>query len=135
MKAFRAISAIVLALLVMVSSTSFMVGMHLCMGEVQNIALFAKADGCEMEQSLPPCHRHIPSPCCDDDTVIHSSDDFKASATHHHAALPVPADVDQTLVLISELIPSAPLSRFKYYNYDPPLRAHDLTVKHQVFLI
>ena len=44
MKPIRFISAVLLAIVVLVSSTSFMVGMHICMGEVQNIALFGKAD-------------------------------------------------------------------------------------------
>ncbi|MEX2233825.1 MAG: hypothetical protein WD824_16790 [Cyclobacteriaceae bacterium] len=135
MKAVRSIAAVSLAILVLVSSTSFMVGMHLCMGEVQNIAFFSKADGCEKEQSLPPCHRDTKAPCCDDQTVIHETDDFKTSATHHHIVVPAPMDIEQALILISEVIPSAPLSRFKYYSYDPPLRSCDLTVEHQVFLI
>jgi hypothetical protein len=135
MKALRSISAVVLALLVLISSTSFMVGMHLCMGEVQNIALFAKAEGCEKEQSLPPCHRHTNAPCCEDETVIHETDDFKASAAHYHVAVPVPIDIEQPLILISEVIPTTPLARFKYHHYDPPLRSCDLTVEHRVFLI
>ena len=135
MKAVRSISAVILALLVLVSSTSFMVGMHLCMGDVQNVALFAKADGCEKEQSLPPCHRHTKAPCCEDETVIHESDDLKAAIAHMHVGVSAPMDLEQTLILISEVIPAAPLSRFKYYSYDPPLRACDLTVEHQVFLI
>lgn len=135
MKAFRSIAAVALAILVMVSSTSFMVGMHLCMGEVQNIALFSKAEGCEKEQSLPPCHRHTKAPCCEDETVIHESDDLKAAIAHMHVAVPAPMDLEQTLILISEVIPAAPLSRFKYYSYAPPFRSCDLTVEHQAFLI
>lgn len=135
MKAVCSISAVALAILVLVSSTSFMVGMHLCMGEVQNVAFFSKADGCENEQSQPPCHRHTQAPCCEDETVIHRSDDLKASIAHMHVAIAAPMDLDQPLILISEVIPAAPLSRFKYYNYDPPLRSYDLTVEHQVFLI
>lgn len=135
MKAIRSITAVILALLVLVSSTSFMVGMHLCMGEIQKVALFSKADSCEKEQSLPPCHRHTNAPCCEDETVIHDSDDLKASIAHIHLSVPAPVDIEQPLLLISEVIPSAPLSRVKYFNYDPPLRSCDLTVEHQVFLI
>ena len=135
MKALRSISVVVLALLVLVSSTSFMIGMHFCMGEVQDIALFAKADSCEKEQSLPPCHRHTTAPCCEDETVIHESDDLKAAIAHMHVAVPAPMDLEQPLILISEVIPAAPLSRFKYNSYDPPLRSCDLTVEHHVFLI
>src|SRR5688572_20207148 len=81
MKLIRTISSILLALLVLMSSTSFMVGVHFCMGEVQSVALFSKADGCEEEKKLPPCHRHQSAPCCEDEAVVHSGDDFKTSAS------------------------------------------------------
>ena len=135
MKVIRAISAILFALLVLVSSTSFMVGMHICMGEVQHVALFTAAEACEMEKSLPPCHRHMKASCCDDEAVIHNGDDFKASVDQINLVAPAPMDIEQPLVVISEVIPAAPTSRLQYYNYDPPLRSEDLTVEHRVLLI
>jgi hypothetical protein len=134
MKAVRTISAILLALLVLISSTSFMVGMHFCMGEVQNIALFTKADGCEMEKKLPPCHRHSQNPCCEDETLIHNAEDFNASLAEMHIDAPAPIYIEQPVV-IAEIIPTVSFSGIQYYNYDPPLRSCDLTVAHQVFLI
>jgi hypothetical protein len=125
----------VLAFLVLVSSTTFMIGMHFCMGEVQNIAVFSKAAGCEKEQNLPPCHRHMKAPCCEDETVVHKADELKAAVVHLHIVIPAPVDIEQPLVLIAEIIPSAPVSRVQYYNYDPPLRSSDITVEQQVFLI
>jgi hypothetical protein len=135
MKAIRSISAILLAILVLVSSTSFMVSMHRCMGEVRSVALFTKAASCEMEQRAPACLLHMKSPCCADETIVHKSDAFKASITHFHVVAPAQIDLEQPLVVISEVIPTAPFSRTHYYNYDPPLRSCDLTVEHQVFLI
>jgi hypothetical protein len=135
MKVIRNISAVLLAMLVLVSSTSFMVGMHFCMGEVQNVALFAKADDCEKEKNLPPCHRHEKAPCCDDETLVHKGDDFKASIAKYHAVAPTVADVAHPVIIISEVIPTAPISRIQYADYDPPLRSCDLTVEHNVFLI
>ena len=135
MKAIRKISAVLLALLVLMSTTSFVVGFHICMGEIQNVALFGKADSCEKEKSLPACHRHSKAPCCADETFFHEGNDFKASVEHIHIVAPTPVDIEQPLVLISEVIPAAPISRTQYYNYDPPLRSCDLTVEHQVFLI
>ena len=123
-----------MAILLLVSSTSFMVGMHVCMGEVQSIALFSKADSCARERDLPPCHRHMTAPCCDDETVVHQADDFKVTATHKHV-VPFPLDIRPSLVLLSEIIPSSPLSYPHYVGYDPPVRACDLTIEHQVFLI
>lgn len=135
MKTLRAISAIALAVLVLVSSTSFMIGMHFCMGEVQNVALFTKAEGCEKEKSQPPCHRHMKAPCCDDETILHKADDLKPSVADGNVIAPVPVEIEQLMVVISEIIPSAPASRSPYVNYDPPLRSCDITVEQQVFLI
>ena len=135
MKAIRSISVILLALLVLISSTSFMVGVHLCMGEVQSVALFSKADVCPNEVSLPPCHRQTKNSCCDNETVVHKGEDFKSTTGQIEFAAPAPIVIDQPLVLISEIIPSTPAFHGNYYNYDPPLRSCDITVEHQVFLI
>lgn len=135
MKLFRTISSLILAILVLVSSSSFMVGIHYCAGKVQNIALFTKADACEKELIMPPCHRHLKAPCCEDQTVVHKGEDLKASIVHDQLLPPSSIDIEQPLVLISEIIPTAPFSRVKYFNYDPPLPSSDLTIDHQVFLI
>lgn len=135
MKAIRSISAVLLAILILASTTSFMVGMHLCMGEVQNIALFGKAESCQKEKALPACHKHMKPACCDDELVYHEGTDFKASIEHITIVAPTPMDIEQPLILISEVIPASAISRTRYYNYDPPLRSCDLTVEQQVFLI
>ena len=135
MKLFRIISSTALAFLVLVSSSSFMVGIHLCGGKVQHVALFTKANSCEMEQNLPPCHRHMQRTCCEDQAVIHKGEGFKASVFHALFVAPIAVDLEEPFVFISEIIPSSSFSRIKYYNYDPPLRSSDLTISLQVFLI
>jgi hypothetical protein len=135
MKTIRSISAVILAIMVLVSSTSFMVGMHFCGGEVQNIALFGKADSCQKEKALPPCHKHMKPACCEDEVVYHEASDFKGSIEHIHIIAPTSIDIERSMILISEVIPASPIAQFKYYNYDPPLRSCDLTIEHQVFLI
>ena len=135
MKVIRSIAAVVLAILVLVSSTSFMVGMHICMGDVQNISLFDQADRCEKQKALPACHQHMKPACCEDELVYHESTDFKGSMEHIHIVAPASMDIEQPSVLISEIIPAAHVARTQYYHYDPPLRSSDLTVDHQVFLI
>lgn len=135
MKQYRSILSYAIAFLVLFSSSSFIIGIHLCSGEIQNMALFSKAAGCEKERKLPPCHRHESAPCCQDETVVHEAQGFKVDVTKISiAAFPV-VDVVQQAVLLAEVIPSAIISHTQYYNYDPPLRSSDLTVSHQVFLI
>lgn len=112
-----------------------MIGIHMCSGNIQDLALFTKAQRCANEKKMPPCHKQESKPCCEDESVIHEGQDVKSDITKLQLS-PVPViDIDQPLVLIAEIIPSSSLARTKYYNYDPPLRWTDITVEHQVFLI
>ena len=129
------ISALLLLMLVLVSSTSFMVGMHFCGGELKNVALFDKADGCEKEKQVPPCHRHETPDCCQDSSIVHDGDEFSSAKTQISTGPGFVFEMAQTPVVVSEVISSTELSTPRYFNYDPPLRAPDLTVTLQVFLI
>ena len=135
MKLLRSILSFTLALLVLFSASSFTLGIHLCCGEIQDVALFAKADGCEKKETLPACHTPKKVACCEDETIVHDGQGFKASVTQIDIAPSTSIDLEQPLVLISEIIPTAPSSRIQYHNYDPPLRSSDRTVSLQVFLI
>jgi hypothetical protein len=136
MKHYRSILSIAFALLVLFSSSSFMVGIHLCSGRVQDVALFTPAKDCGMEKKLmPPCHRHESKPCCENKAIVHEADDFNTSVTSV-ALSPLPVlDVELPHVLLAEVIPSLQLTPEQFYNYDPPLRPSDITVSLQVFLI
>ena len=135
MNKYRSILSLAAVVLVLVSSSSFMVGIHLCGGDVQNVALFTKADVCEMEKQLPPCHKQEPRSCCDDEVIVHEGENFKVSSTEISiASFPV-MEMAMPDVIISEIIPASPVKKFRHHNYDPPLRAEDLTVSLQVFLI
>lgn len=135
MKLLQTISIFASAFLVLLSSSSFMVGIHFCKGEAKHFALFAKAAGCKEETKLPPCHKHQASPCCDDKTVMHEGEGFKASSSEITISNIFFSEVTVANVLVSEIIPADPSSRIQYHNYDPPLPACDLTVTHRTLLI
>jgi hypothetical protein len=135
MKTIRAISSVLLAFLMLVSSTSFIVGVHVCMGEVQNVALFAKAEGCAMEQQLPPCHKHTQAPCCDDETFIHKGTDVKTSFENISFVTPWAFIVEAPLIVLSEIVPPGDRPIIDIDFYDPPLPSIDRTVILQIFLI
>lgn len=134
MKNLQPIASLTLALLVLVSSTSFMVGIHFCSGKVQNIALFTKAEGCEMEKELPPCHRQMKTSCCDDETVIHEGEDFDSSK----AEISIPATsfvaIAAPVTVLSAVIPDRNLTSQKFF-YQSPHRAGDFIVSHRQLLI
>ena len=135
MKVFKAISVFSLVLLVLVSSSNFMIGIHFCSGDIQNIGFLTKADVCEKEQKQPPCHQHLTAPCCDDETIVHESDELKASPSYTQIASAPVMEIAELEVLISEIIPSEPFSRSPYHLYDPPLPTQEITIANQVFLI
>ncbi|MBT1690390.1 HYC_CC_PP family protein [Dawidia soli] len=136
MNPFRTISSLLLALLVLASSTSFVVGVHLCGGRVDNVAFLEKASPCPMEQQQPPCHR-THSSCCDDALIVHDAQELKNDITHFdYTAHPVPF-VPQYPILIAEIIPSttdATAASFRLYD-PPPLHDDDRPATLQVFLI
>ena len=135
MKLFRIISTIAFCLLVLISASSFMVGIHVCSGNVQDVALFSKANSCANEKKMPPCHKHESKPCCEDQTVIHEGQDIKSDLSKTQLSAIPALDMAQPLVLIAAIIPATDFERTKFFNYDPPLRSFDITVAIQVFLI
>jgi hypothetical protein len=134
MRSLRSILSLAFAFLVLFSSTSFMVGMHRCGGQVKNVALFTKAEGCAQEAQIPPCHRLDTPPCCQDVTIVHEHQDFKGEITHLEFSASPLTDVLTPAVVLAEVIPSAG-ERTYARPYDPPLRSYDRIVSLQVFLI
>jgi hypothetical protein len=135
MKQYRSILSAAFAILVLFSSSNFMVGLHLCGGHVQKVALFTKAEGCAMEKKMPPCHKHMSKPCCEDETIVHTAQDFKVNTNQISIAAPPVLNIIQQPILIAEIIPTSIISVKHYAYYDPPIRPTDITVDLQVFLI
>ncbi|HEX8038627.1 MAG TPA: hypothetical protein VF490_05730 [Chryseosolibacter sp.] len=133
MKLLTTIVTVALASLVLVSSSSFSIAIHLCAGEIQQVGLFEKQAVCD-RQALPPCHKPLRS-CCENETIVHQADDIKPSLTQLHFVGPEAIDVPFVTPLVSEIVPSEPLSRTGYVRYKPPLRWEDITVAHRVLLI
>jgi len=134
MKVTRSILSILAAVLVLMASSSFYVGVHMCGGSVNAVAFMQEADGCG-HQSMPPCHRALMKGCCEDESITHEGQGFKDSYTTITIAVSPSIDIEQPPVLLAEVIPSSSLSGVYYQNYDPPLRSSDRTIDLQVFLI
>lgn len=135
MRSVKSIASIFFAVLVMFSSTSFMVGLHFCSGHVQNLALFSKAEGCAMEKMMPGCKMHAAKPCCEDETIVHQGEDFKITASSIFHTSSAPIEMMAPPVLLTEVIPSVPPTQHHIDHYDPPLPATDRTISFGVFLI
>ena len=134
MKALRIIGSLGFALLVLVSSTTFSVGMHLCGGRVNGVAFMEAADGCG-HALMPPCHRQLMTGCCHDELLVHESQGFKADLLDVAFAPALLLPCVQPALLIADIIPAQPEPQQSFLVYHVPLRSCDRVVIHQVFLI
>lgn len=139
MKSLSPILSVMLALLVLVSSSSFTVNMHFCGGQVQSVSLIEEAAPCPMEVQLPPCHKKMAvkkSGCCEDKHVAYEGKDFNTQVNDFSmltwqtinwvAALPVIMEVIQV---------NEALAFSNYTPYKPPIVGRDIPVLVQSFLI
>lgn len=125
-----------MAMLLLLSTISWTVEKHLCMGRVMDIALFDHAEDCGMKAGLslledaPTVKKH----CCNDEAfTIQGQDDL----THDISSF----DFSQQVFLISftcsylGLFEETTDEIINFDCYPPPILAKDLNILHQVFLI
>ncbi len=137
MKILRAIVSLLIAAVILVSTTSFTVSMHLCGGRVESIAILDKATPCAMEQ-LPPCHQQMmkKTGCCEDHELKIEGKDLSSKVQeviqlqHQQFSWVLDLPIIQKVILSTE---SVSTSSFTYYS--PPLLDRDITVLKQSFLI
>jgi hypothetical protein len=133
MNRIRSISSVILAVLVLMASSSFYVGVHVCGGTVKAIAFLQEADGCGHQQ-LPPCHRKAMEGCCENDQVIHEGLDFKT--TDAFAPTPLTATtILHTSLVLAEIIPASIAPMPFRSDHPPALTGYDIIITNQTFLI
>lgn len=122
-----------LALLVLLSTVSWTVDKHICMGRVMDVAFFAPAEDCCMDTAIA-LFGETKYNCCDDESfTLEGQDDLKLTIKD--------LDLGDQLVLFAFLhsfkdlyseLKQRPVSNSAY---PPPLLAQDLNILYQVYLI
>ncbi len=139
MKFFKSIVSSLLALLVLVSSSSFTVKMHFCGGHVQSVSLIEDADACPMDVQLPPCHKKMvvkKSGCCEDKHVAYEGKDFNTQVQDFSILSWYATNWIATLPIIMEVIQVNEALAFSNHTpYKPPIVERDIPVFVQSFLI
>jgi hypothetical protein len=136
MKILRSIVSILIAGVIVVSTTSFTLSMHLCGGHVSSIALLDKAAPCAMEQ-LPPCHQKMMKHnCCEDKELKVEGKDLSSKIQeviqlqHQQFSWVLDLPIAYKLVFSKESLSQPSLT-----YYSPPLLDRDIPVFKQSFLI
>jgi hypothetical protein len=139
MKMLKPIVSSLLAMLVLVSASSFTVNMHYCGGQIQSISLIEDADACPMEVQLPPCHRKMQikkSGCCEDKHVAFEGKDFNAKVHDFSLLYWQAINSVGSLPVIMEVIQVREALAFSnHLPYKPPIVERDIPVLKQSFLI
>lgn len=132
---FHKIASVLLATLVLLSTVSWTVDKHLCMGRVMDVSLFTEAEDCGMELAMEAIDKKASdNHCCDDESfTIIGQDDLKHSS--------VDLDLEHQMFLVafaqSYLHLFVPLQDRPVTNaeYPPPIITRDIYILDQVFLI
>jgi len=125
----------ILAILVLLSTVSWTVDKHFCMGRVMDIAFFHHADDCGMEDAMKMLGEKMEDKhCCDDESfTIEGQDDLKLTWEE--------VDLESQVFLTAFVQSYFQLNAFSSGKvvleepYPPPLLVHDLNILHEVFLI
>lgn len=126
-----------MAILLLLSTTSWKVEKHYCMGQLMNIALFTDVDTCGMNVSDIANDENleeIENSCCDDEVFfVDGQDDLKISFndldTYQQTFLIAFKYVYSSLfkVQTEQLVPNE--------QYPPPLLVKDIQLLDEVYLI
>ncbi len=129
--------SISMAILLVVSTMSWTIEKHLCMGQVVDVAWFSHAENCSMKAGLTMLSNEVTTKkhCCNDEAfTMQGQDDL----THDSVS---ELDFSQKIFLVS--FASSYIRLFQDFeekdivikSYPPPILAENLNILHQVFLI
>ena len=122
-------------MMVLLSTVSWTVEKHLCMGRVMDISLFTDAEPCEMEQTMMAMgYDSTEKHCCDDESfTIEGQDDLKLSWEDLEVEQQVFISVfTQSYLDLFVALEELPVP---HEEYPPPILVRDIQVLDQVFLI
>ena len=133
MKVIQKFSATLMSALLLLSTVTWTVDTHFCMGRTMDVAFFTKADTCGMELLLD---EGMENHCCDHETVILlGQDDLKTSNATDD--LQKQAFVLANTSLFFNAIKGSELLPLVLNGYPPPedLLVIDRTILYETFLI
>ena len=133
-RAIKAISNILLAVVLLVTSMGVTVNKHYCMGQLKDVSVFHEAESCMKTMKMEMkggCSMH----CCENITEEFKVEDFNKANFTTNLAAEYSLLAVITYVLIDFDLISLAESYTHYLNYKPPLIELDIPVLVQSFLL
>jgi hypothetical protein len=137
MKEFsKKISAILMALVVVLSTMSFTVSQHYCGGELMDSALFSKAESCGMDMTISTKNDcNIQSKNCCKDVIKQIEGKKVVNIDGELFSFQQQLFVASFIYTYINLFEGLDTNIIPFKNYSPPLLVSDIQVTHQVFII
>lgn len=134
---------IILAFLLLTSTSGFSISTHFCQSQLQDLQLFCQAKTCgELQAQKESCHKVADDKpkackkgCCESKSDFYQLDIDQQIASTTFKPLNIKALTAILFTLLSIELPSADKKSTDYFNYKPPLIVCDYTAELQTFLI
>ncbi|WP_422083438.1 HYC_CC_PP family protein [Ulvibacterium sp.] len=129
--------SLAMALLLLVSTTSWTVGKHYCMDRLIDVSFFAHAQDCGMDMGVSmnaTSQMETEDSCCSDQLIVVEGQDHLTTSSNDSILVPQPfltAFAYSYLALFKAQV-ERPVP---HEHYPPPLLYKDIHVLDQVFLI
>lgn len=134
------ILAVIIAVIVLISTMSFTVEKHVCMGEVTSTSYFSNADSCGMIMNEEDCSNDILShdilqkeKCCNDIHELIPGNQTEQQALESFELSQVQFVLAYTFTYLNIL--EVKEDTTPYIHFSPPIVDEDLQVLYQSFLI
>lgn len=143
------ITALTMALLMLLTSTGYSVDVHYCQDKLKGVSLLGVAKSCHEKQKTPPCHKSNKScqhqfsklkqldndDCCHNETVVIEKSDLDATPTQLGTFQDLQLDF-MAAFLAAYIFKSSVQANYQpNAQHKPPLPDRDIQVLYQTFLI
>ncbi|HEY4654324.1 MAG TPA: hypothetical protein VIH22_07410 [Cyclobacteriaceae bacterium] len=122
------------------SSVSPSVSLHFCAGEIQNVAIFGKAQSCKTDNNCDHGKRKNHTSlqqrgCCEDAMAICMLDEYSYAAKEKITIEVTQSFLIPPVSLIENANSCKAIDDIHHRSYKPPLIDRDITILIQTFLI
>lgn len=134
---YTKISAMLMAMVVLLSTMSFSVNMHYCMEMLVDVSYVLPADSCGMDMDVAAAKEGLQitsKPCCSDEHIAFEGQD-EVQLSSEWAPEEMPLLTATFLYSYSLLFTEEPSNSAPFREYQPPAITKDLPVIYETFLI
>jgi len=108
MKFTRTIFLMTMCVLVLLSTSNFVIAIHICGKKVRTVAFLSRVNNYQNRETNPicSCRTNKSEHCCRYEAIVHEANDSILSPTYVHHIPPTVIDVIYRAIVVSEIVPT-----------------------------